>query len=249
MRNMQNFIAVMGGEYGFPALIMHLMYVPFFLSVMLLNCLRESILWWVVTIIIMMVVLAVIGAFSALLFVGYRGYRIYTTRFDDDGKPRKREDQAADDPYHDVFDDSEEEEEKKSDPQPAPAAEEEKKAEAPQFEGGSRSHSFFENDSHKQSAESVHGYDSSSSMGAGHTNDLRINLHDLVSSPEEAKIIQPEQDDVLPVSQFDINIQENLRPPDIEKFGDHQGKKDRTSSNGSNKRPAPRIGVNKEDNY
>jgi hypothetical protein len=89
MRNLQNFIAVMG-EHGFPKLIMHLVYVPFFLAVMLLNCLRESILWWVVTLIIMMVCLAVIGAFSALLFVGYRGYRIYSTRFDDDGKPRKR---------------------------------------------------------------------------------------------------------------------------------------------------------------
>ena len=91
MRNLQNFIVVMG-ENSFPGLIMHLVYVPLFLTVMLLNCLRESILWWVVTLIIMMVCLAVIGAFSALLFIGYRGYRIYSTRFDEDGKPKKRED-------------------------------------------------------------------------------------------------------------------------------------------------------------
>lgn len=145
MRNLQNFIAVMG-ENSFPGLIMHLVYVPLFLAVMLMNCLREAILWWVVTVIIMMVCLAVIGAFSALLFVGYRGYRIYTTRFDEDGKPKKREDQPADDPYHDVFDDDEEEEEEKKNEQPR---EEEKKAEAPQFEGGSRTSYYDHDSSHK----------------------------------------------------------------------------------------------------
>lgn len=152
MRNLQNFIVVMG-ENTFPGLILHLVYVPLFLTVMLMNCLRESILWWVVTLIIMMVCLAVIGAFSALLLVGYRGYRIYSSRFDDDGKVKKREDQQAEDPYHDIFDDDEEEEEKKNEQPP----EEEKKAEAPQFEGGARS-SY-------QSAESVHDYDSENSMG------------------------------------------------------------------------------------
>ena len=127
MRNLQNFIVVMG-EYTFPALILHLVYVPLFLTVMLLNCLRESILWWVVTLILMGVCLAVIGAFSALLFVGYRGYRIYTARFDDDGKPRKREEQPAEDPYHDVFGDDEDSEEEKK--------EEEKKDAQPQPERG-----------------------------------------------------------------------------------------------------------------
>jgi len=96
VRNIENFITALS-ENAFPQLILILLYAPLVFVVMILNCLRESILWWIVAILIFMICFALIGALCALLFIGYRGYKIYTKRFDEDGKPRKRNAEEDDD--------------------------------------------------------------------------------------------------------------------------------------------------------
>ena len=48
---------------------------------MFLNCLREAIMFWIITFIIMLVFFALFGAFCSLLFTGYKGYSIYQNKF------------------------------------------------------------------------------------------------------------------------------------------------------------------------
>ena len=66
----------------FPHLIINLLYLPIFFIIMFFNCLREAIMWWIVAIIMILIFFALFGAFCALLYAGYRGYKIYTKRFD-----------------------------------------------------------------------------------------------------------------------------------------------------------------------
>lgn len=70
----------------FPSAVLSLLYLPFYLVVMLLNCVKEAIMWWIVAIIILMVFCAIIGALSTLALTAYRGYKIYNSRFGDDAK-------------------------------------------------------------------------------------------------------------------------------------------------------------------
>jgi hypothetical protein len=73
----------------FPSALLSLLYLPFYLVVMLLNCLKEAMMWWIVAIILSLIFCALIGALSTLAFTAYRGYRIYSNRFDEDGKAKE----------------------------------------------------------------------------------------------------------------------------------------------------------------
>ena len=88
MFHLDNFRSVLL-ENHFPALLVHLLYYPLFLVVMLLNCLKEMFMWWITVIILFGVFLAAVGALATVGFLAYRGYTIYNERFDDDGQPKK----------------------------------------------------------------------------------------------------------------------------------------------------------------
>ena len=89
MLHLENF-KIVCIENGFPRLITHLVFYPLFLGVMLLNCLREAIMWWIVAVILFCIFMAVIGALVTICFTGYRGYTIYSARFDDNEKKNEQ---------------------------------------------------------------------------------------------------------------------------------------------------------------
>ena len=92
MLHLENF-RIVCVENGFPRLIIHLLFYPLFLVVMLLNCIREAIMWWIVAVILFCIFMAIIGALVTLCFTGYRGYTIYQARFDENGAEKKKNDQ------------------------------------------------------------------------------------------------------------------------------------------------------------
>jgi len=76
----------------FPSALLTLVYLPFYILVMLLNCIKEALMWWIVAIILGLIFCAIIGALSTLAFTAYRGYRIYNKRFgssEADGSPEE----------------------------------------------------------------------------------------------------------------------------------------------------------------
>ena len=84
MMHLDNFRIVLIQNH-FPALVVHLVYYPLFFLVMLLNCLKEMFMWWITVIILFGVFLAAVGALFTVCFLAYRGYTIYTERFDESG--------------------------------------------------------------------------------------------------------------------------------------------------------------------
>ena len=75
----------------FPSALLTLVYLPFYLVVMLLNCLKEALMWWIVAIVLGLIFCAVIGALSTLAFTAYRGYKIYSSRFGSEGEANEEE--------------------------------------------------------------------------------------------------------------------------------------------------------------
>ena len=59
------------------------MFLPLYLSIMLLNCIKEAILWWFAAMIIILLFFALMGAVCVLIITGYRGVTIYNKRFGD----------------------------------------------------------------------------------------------------------------------------------------------------------------------
>jgi len=69
-------------ENFFPGLLLNLLYWPLYIILMLFNCLKESIMWWFVMTIIFLIFMAFLGLIVGLLFVAYRGMKIYLQRYD-----------------------------------------------------------------------------------------------------------------------------------------------------------------------
>ena len=59
--------------------------------VMLFNVVRESLMFWVVAMLLILLLFLLMGALVALCYTGYRGFKIYTSRFDSSGKSKKKE--------------------------------------------------------------------------------------------------------------------------------------------------------------
>lgn len=77
-------------EHQFPFLVISLLYFPVVFIIMILNCLREALLWWIVALLILCAFFMIVGALCSVCFIGYRGYEIYTSRWEWDGKPKKK---------------------------------------------------------------------------------------------------------------------------------------------------------------
>lgn len=69
----------------FPLLLLNLVYFPCYYTIMIWNCMRESLIWWIVAIILTIIVTAAFGALVGGVYVLWRGYNIYFSRFDWDG--------------------------------------------------------------------------------------------------------------------------------------------------------------------
>lgn len=83
-------------ENFFPGLVLNLLYWPLYIILMLFNCLKESIMWWFVMSIIFLIFMAFLGLLVGLLFVAYRGMKIYLQRYDwetGEAKTNKEEDE------------------------------------------------------------------------------------------------------------------------------------------------------------
>ena len=52
---------------------------------MIFNCLREDVIWWTVAVILAAIVTAAFGALAGAVYVLWRGYNLYSSRFDWDG--------------------------------------------------------------------------------------------------------------------------------------------------------------------
>ena len=77
-------------EYHFPFLILALLYFPIILIVLILNCIRESMIWWIVVLLVCLILCAAFGALCTACGLLYRGYKKYTDRFDDLGFPKEK---------------------------------------------------------------------------------------------------------------------------------------------------------------
>ena len=72
-----------------PVILTNLLYFPFYFLVMLLNCIMEGFLWWIIAITIWIVLTGAFGAFVSVIFTLIRSYSIYNSRFDEEEKKRK----------------------------------------------------------------------------------------------------------------------------------------------------------------
>ena len=82
-------------ENKMPKLIMNLLFLPLFFIVMLLNCIKEAIMWWITAIILFALAMAIVGALVTVCFTGYKCYGIYTARFDENGMPKNPDEEKS----------------------------------------------------------------------------------------------------------------------------------------------------------
>ena len=91
MLNFQN-LKKASEESFFPMIFLNIIYWPMYVIVMLFNCIKEGLMWWIVATIIFAVFTAFLGLLCGLLFIAYRGFKIYDQRFDlSTGEPKKRD--------------------------------------------------------------------------------------------------------------------------------------------------------------
>lgn len=90
MKDLEDIRTALIGQH-FPLLLVNLLYFPFFLIVMLLNCIREGFVWWLIVTMVFFILMAAVGALCSMCFAAYRSIKIYGDRFDADGKPKKEE--------------------------------------------------------------------------------------------------------------------------------------------------------------
>ena len=84
-------------ENFFPGLLLNILYWPLYIILMLFNCLKESMMWWFVFSIIFLIFTAFLGLIVGLLFVAYRGMKIYLQRYDwETGEAKTNKDDDSD---------------------------------------------------------------------------------------------------------------------------------------------------------
>jgi hypothetical protein len=84
-------------ESHFPNLVINLVYYPLYFLTMLLNCIRETMMFWIVFIILYLVIMMVVGAFLSAALVVYRGFKIYTSKYDWEGNDKNKDDHSKKD--------------------------------------------------------------------------------------------------------------------------------------------------------
>ena len=67
-------------EHHFPPLIFNIVYIPIYLIINLLNCMREAITFWIVILVLAIAYVFIIGGMFSLFFIGWRGFKIYNKR-------------------------------------------------------------------------------------------------------------------------------------------------------------------------
>ena len=78
-------------ESCFPNLIINLVYYPLYFVIMLLNCVKETVMFWIVFLILYLIIMMVVGAFLSAALVLYRGFKIYTSKYDWDGNDKNKD--------------------------------------------------------------------------------------------------------------------------------------------------------------
>ena len=58
---------------------------------MLLNCIRESVMFWIVSVILYLVIMMIVGAFLSAGLVVYRGFKIYMSKYDWEGNDKNKD--------------------------------------------------------------------------------------------------------------------------------------------------------------
>jgi hypothetical protein len=69
-----------------PTILTNFLYFPFYFFVMLLNCIQEGVLWWIIVITFWIILTGAFGAFVSVIFTLIRGYSIYNSRFEEEEK-------------------------------------------------------------------------------------------------------------------------------------------------------------------
>jgi hypothetical protein len=78
-------------EFHFPTIITYLLYVPIYIMIMLLNCIKESVMSWIVIIALAYAFIFVVGGLLGVVIMGWRGYKIYNKRFNKDKDDEEEE--------------------------------------------------------------------------------------------------------------------------------------------------------------
>ena len=76
---------------SFPNLVVNLVYYPLYFVIMLLNCIRETIMFWIVFVILYLVIMMVVGAFLSAALIVYRGFKVYTSKYDWEGNDKNKD--------------------------------------------------------------------------------------------------------------------------------------------------------------
>ena len=65
----------------FPNLLLLLLYWPVYLIIMVLNAIKDGLIFWMLALVILGLAFGAMGAIMTVCFTGYRCYRIYSSRF------------------------------------------------------------------------------------------------------------------------------------------------------------------------
>ena len=64
-------------DNNFPSLILDILYTPITLTILLLNCIKDEIIYFSVRIVIFCAIVFIMGGISAVIYLAYNGFVIY----------------------------------------------------------------------------------------------------------------------------------------------------------------------------
>jgi len=91
MRNLQVFKEVLT-QYNFPTVIINCVYWPLHLVIQLLNCIHDSITFYLLMFALYLAFCFFVGGIFTLAFTAFKGYKIYNARHGGDEEEEEQED-------------------------------------------------------------------------------------------------------------------------------------------------------------
>ena len=92
-------IRIVLSENNVPLLVLNMLYLPMYGLVMVLNCLKEALIWWIIAFVIYCAVMGITGALLTLLYTGYKAYNAYSDKFDENGMPKEKTEDKGDETH------------------------------------------------------------------------------------------------------------------------------------------------------
>lgn len=96
--HVENFRIGLTEQFG-PMLVLNFLFLPIYIIVMLANCIKEAVLWWINALVLVSFIMSNIGGLISVMYAFYRAYDIYTDIYDERGNRREDTEAAPDDIY------------------------------------------------------------------------------------------------------------------------------------------------------